>query len=335
MVYNSFIMKKYLEIKERILQDIRFGVLKEGERLPNRTALMRKYDVAGVTLGKALAELIGDNWLSARRKAGTFVSSGPVSRRIALVSSDGCTPVSESDFFKHGFLNYAILSELRGSAELIPPPEEGKAIDFISDYDVVVWPMPSGSVLDKLCRFGHKVLVVNRYSEGVNYISTDHRGAMREITTTFIERFGGNAALVFLDTPNNDFVWRERRQGFLDACAGHRRGHRILRMTGEFEADCSALMKLEFIAGAENVIVSPSSLFTGSVLRMAHERDLRAGKDFHYSDFDNFDSLTRTGIAIPSVLQDYRAMGREVVDAVRNLQSEPVRKFVPYRLINI
>ncbi len=334
-MYNSFIMKKYLKIKEQILHDIKFGVLKEGERLPNRIEMSKQYQVTGATLGKALGELIRDNWLTARRNAGTFVASGPTSRCIALVSNRKHILLPGTEIFNHGLLDYTIFTELRGSVELISPAAGSRSLDFISEFDVVIWPMPSGLILEKLRWFGHKALVVNRYSEEVNFVSTHHREALREITATFIARFGENAALVYLDTSNNDFVWRERRQGFLDACAGHSRGHRILRMTGDFDADSKALAQLDFIVGAENVVVSPSSNFTGAVLKMAYERNLLVGKDFHYSDFDNFDSLTRTGIAIPSVLQDYQTMGKEVARAAQSSKCEPVRRFVPYRLINI
>jgi DNA-binding LacI/PurR family transcriptional regulator len=74
---------------------------------------------------------------------------------------------------------------------------------------------------------------------------------------------------------------------------------------------------------------------TGAVLRMAHIKNLRIGEDFFYSDFDNADSLISTGVKIPSILQDYKKMGEEVIKAAKNITDGPAQKFTPHHLVNI
>lgn len=65
-------MLRYLEIKNELIKYI--AEMKNGERLPSRTILMKKLDVSRATIDKAIAELVTEGFLSARAGSGTFVT---------------------------------------------------------------------------------------------------------------------------------------------------------------------------------------------------------------------------------------------------------------------
>ncbi len=328
-------MRKYIKIKENILGEIRTGILKPGNRLPVREELIKKYEVTRSTLNKALGELIKENWLIARRNAGTFVATGPSRFRTALVFSGKPDAPFNPGRYHNKALDYAIVSELKNNFSVIQLRDAEKDLSFIADYDAVIWPAPSDETLEKLKPFGHKVIVINRYADNLNFVSTDHRQGQMDITEKFINRYGDNISLFYLETTRYDFVWRERREGFMDACEKHGKFYKFLRLTSDFAENVKILMDITFRNDKDNVIVSPSSITTGAVLRMAYEKNLRIGKDFFYSDFDDINSLYRTGIEIPSVLQNYEKMGKEVSNSLEKLKKGFVRKFIPHKLINI
>jgi DNA-binding LacI/PurR family transcriptional regulator len=62
----------YLKVKESITKDIK--LMKPNERLPSRTELGKKYQVARTTIDRAISELIGEGYLYSRDGSGTYVA---------------------------------------------------------------------------------------------------------------------------------------------------------------------------------------------------------------------------------------------------------------------
>ncbi len=134
----------------------------------------------------------------------------------------------------------------------------------------------------------------------------------------------------------NEFTIRERREGFIDACESRGQFYRLCSVDREtFDELVEKLMDLKLSSDKSNIIISPSKYFTGAILRMAYLKNIQMGKDFYYSDFDNDDSLETSGVQIPSILQDYKQMGIDVIAAAQKISTEPVQKFVPFRMANI
>jgi GntR family L-lactate dehydrogenase operon transcriptional regulator len=82
------------ETVERLLQAIRLGVVRVGERLPAERDLAVKLGVARVTLREAIHALAEAGYVESRRGryGGTFVTAPPESRALA-----GRTPVEQLD----------------------------------------------------------------------------------------------------------------------------------------------------------------------------------------------------------------------------------------------
>ena len=331
-------MKKFISIKEEILSEIKSGKLKNDEKLPVREELISKYGVTRATLSKALAELIKEGWLKAVRGQGTFVGSGPDKIRMALVcnfSFQEKTPNAPKFTHMVDALNYILISSFDGKFDFIDSQKAVKDMSFASSYDIVVWIMPDDQALSAIREYKHKVLVINRYGSDLNFVSTNHRKAVYDAAERLITKFGPDINLFYLDMGQDDFVARERRAGFMDICRERGLFYSFCRIAREFQENVDNLMAIKLETGKANIIVSPTASATGAVLRMAYLRNIQMGKDFHYSDFDNANSAENTGVAIPSVLQDYAAMGREAAAAMKNMIQNPVQIYVPHRLINI
>ena len=157
--------------------------------------------------------------------------------------------------------------------------------------------------------------------------------AVRELTEYNIEQAGADCQIFFLYPERRDFVVQERREGFVDACAGKGLFYRICDVPGyEYNDILNVLLKIPFDKNKKIVLTSPVLSFTGAVIKMAAERGLVFGKNLFYSDFDNAHSLMTTGVKTVSAIQDYAGMGREIIKALQCFGEQPVKVFVPHRL---
>lgn len=334
----SLVMKKYLQVKEEILADISSGRLKVGDQLPIREELLKKHLVSHATLNRAINELTRTGQLKAYRSRGTFVAEKTEKLKIALVSNFEITATQpEHRYFLQWqeSLRHVIISLSRGEIDFLDSKKAEKSFSVFSEYDAVIWIMPSNKMLKELGRLKHKVIVVNRYGKNLSFVSTNHHQAQYDMTEHFIKKFGEDCYLVYLDIEDDEFICSERREGFVKACDRYEKFYRMVKMGQIFEENVDRLMKLELRPDKKNVIISPSHVTTGIVFRMAYLRGLRIEEDFFYSDFDNANSLEITGIKIPSILQDYNLMGEEVVKIANNIAEGPVQCFIPHRLVNL
>lgn len=70
-------MPLYRQIQEDIKQQIAFGSLKPGDRLPSEMDYARKYFVSQITSKNALNGLVDEGYLIRIQGKGTFVANNP------------------------------------------------------------------------------------------------------------------------------------------------------------------------------------------------------------------------------------------------------------------
>jgi DNA-binding transcriptional regulator YhcF (GntR family) len=331
---------KYEKVKALILADIRAGIYLAGERIPTREQLIEKYSVTRTTIGQALKILVSAGVLATSKRGGTVVTGKRMPLNVALVSTlreAGATNivrVSESENF--GIFKPLLAAASEFNLDFIDikklSPDD---FSWCSKYDCMVWVMPSDEFLNKLPKYKDKVLVINRYHKDINFIATNHRQAVREMTEYNLQRAGKQCQVFFLNSiGQDDFIWRERREGFVDACQNANTFYRVCDLSvRDYESMLESLMEIEFENNKNTVVVSPCLAYTGAVLQMAQRRGLKFGENFFYSDFDNRYSLRNTGIKIVSAIQNYDAMGRELVEALRAFGEEKIQVFVPSEIV--
>ena len=333
---------KYEKVKAMILADIRSGVYRAGERIPTREQLVNKYSVTRTTIGQALKILVTAGVLSTSKRGGTIVTGKRMPLNVAFlsnISEAGITDIVRvSEVENSGIYKFLLESITDFNVEFLDISNiSTEDLEWLKKYDCIVWVMPSDELLGELVKpeFSDKSLVINRYHKNVNFISTNHRQAVREMTEYNLQRSNPDRQVFFLNSSKHDeFTWRERREGFVDACENANIFYRIcdLEVTG-YESVQESLMDIEFDHEKDVVMVSPCLAYTGAVLQMAQRRGLKFYENFYYSDFDNRHSVRNTGIKVVSAIQDYEAMGKELVKALRNFGEKKIQVFVPTEMV--
>ncbi len=79
---------KYEAFSRFLLQQIQAGVYKPGEKLPSERAMAQKYNIAHMTINKALNGLVSSGYLERRPPVGTFVLEPQTRLKSAVVVMD-------------------------------------------------------------------------------------------------------------------------------------------------------------------------------------------------------------------------------------------------------
>jgi DNA-binding transcriptional regulator YhcF (GntR family) len=331
-------LPKYIQIKEQLIAEIRSGKLCHGEQLPVREALIHHFSVTRATLNKALQELISEGWLTAIRNRGTFVSAPTTQLKVAIITPENSAPTLTSGMpsaYDYSALMHGLISAINHPVSFHSPKEFIGKLQAITNYDLVIWLMPSDEIMEKIRPFHHKVLVINRYTDDLNFISTNHRAATGEITEYFINRFAGKCKLFYLDVDQQSFFINERRNGFIDSCAKYDKFYQVIKFkTNNHQHNLGLMNQLKLDTTCPNVIVSGSRSNTGAILQIAREQQLQLNKNIFYSDFDNIDSEQETGVKITSILQDFLQMGQQIATVISEFDNKPIKIYIPHKIVN-
>lgn len=329
---------KYIQIRDAILHDIHTGKLPPGSKLPRRESLIEKYSVARATMSKAISDLVDAGVLTALRKRGTFVANADSRTETALVCNlrDFGYQLGENmlcdDIGKNIFNHILTHAPKHLRLSIIDSNSIKKAAE-LELYRKVIMLMPLKRELDiarKLC--STEVCVINRSVSGFRCISTDHHAATRDVTELFLDKFGNDCQIFFLDmTDFSQVIRNERREGFVEACEKHQTFYRVISGTG-FDI-VEPLLKQQIIPGKKIIIVSGSRHLTGAVFKYSIVKGLTFGKDLFYSDFDNFDARIYFGEPMISIVQNYSALGQAAIDFLSSHSQQKNTNYIPYRLI--
>lgn len=328
---------KYIQIRDAILHDIHAGKLPPGSKLPGREELIETYSVARATMNKAITDLIKAGVLTAERKRGTFVANADSRTETALVCDLKDVSYQSGknmlDDIGRNIFSYILTHAPKNLRLSVIDSDTIQNSGELERYRKVIMLMPLKKELDiarKLC--ATEVCVINRSVSGFSCVSTDHRSATRDVTSLFLDEFGSECQIFFLDmTDFSQVIRNERREGFVEACETHQMFYRIISGAG-FDI-VESLLKQQIIPGKKVVIVSGSRFLTGPVFKYSIMKGLTFGKDLFYSDFDNFDAKIYFGVPIISIVQNYTALGQAAIDYLTTHKHVKNTVYIPYRLI--
>jgi DNA-binding LacI/PurR family transcriptional regulator len=171
-------------------------------------------------------------------------------------------------------------------------------------------------------------IIVNREPPSMDYVSTDHAGAVYEITRERLDAHPGWRP-VFLDAAGNPSpaVVALRREGFIRACREHDVFYDPIALPEDY-GDRLAMLRsrLDSAVGTPLLVVSASLQHTGTVVAWARESDRRWREDLLYSDFDNDYGAHVWGVTVTSLLQDYSRLRTAAVQGLVELIQGKVRR---------
>lgn len=77
---------KYYIIKKEIVDNIKSGILKPGDKIDSESMLKKKYNVSTITVRKAFTDLINEGYLIGVQGKGTFVAKKSFNRELTSLS---------------------------------------------------------------------------------------------------------------------------------------------------------------------------------------------------------------------------------------------------------
>ncbi|MCX6986489.1 MAG: GntR family transcriptional regulator [Lentisphaerae bacterium] len=304
--------KQYISIAKKIRERVESGTYAPGAPIPTRMKLAKSFGVARPTIDRCIEFLTANGTLISRQGSGTYVSRiRTYSRRLALISASNI--ISE-------------FPEISGQITYVPLSKASEKSSFASllKFDGLLWYRPEESVLDCIQDFKDKLpqVIINRTIEGFNCVSTDHRGAYREITTERISAFP-KVSPCFLssrEAQGGSLVTVYRESGFVDACRRKKRFYEIIHMPLGFEEMIKTLENhLSKKEGRPLIVVSDSIMNTGAFVFWARKNGLTWKKDLFYSDFDNIYPSNVWGVEVTSYIQDDRLVLSTSIDRLMDI----------------
>ncbi len=285
--------RPFREIVRELSRRIREGIYQPDSALPPRLELAREFGVARATLDRAIRELMTCGVLIGKHGAGTYVNGSGIGRnRVALIGGLDPKEDGETSFD----LTVIPSSELKARSTW----------KRLFDFDGLLWMRPEAELWPVIDAIGNQrpQVLVNRVRSGIAYVSTDHRGAYREITAERIAN-SPDSPVYFLRSSLSSLPTDYRFEGFLDACRATGRFYELLHMPLEFDDKLAFLNeRLHLSPGTPAILVADARAHTGAVMRFAAERRLRWKEDLLYSDFDNDFDRSVWGVAVTSFLQE-------------------------------
>ncbi len=286
------------EIARYLTDKIGSGRIGLGEKLPTREVLMVRFGVARATVDRAVQTLVQRGWVETRRGAGSIVINRSVPRRVGLIGTlTGITALPQSPGVETVLLN---------------PDRWQKAAarERLQAFDGLLWHCPDSDAMSWISQLGDTIpqVVINRTPPDLNYVSTDHAGALYTVT---LERLKAHAAClpVFLGLEEPGDVISMRQEGFVRACRERQVFYEALNLPIVF-ADKYTMLEQRLCKprGGPLLLISAALQNTGVVTRWVHDRGLRWGRDVLYSDFDNTFAADVFGATVTSFVQDYAGM---------------------------
>ncbi len=296
------------EIAETLIREIDARVYPIGSCLPTRHELATRFGVARGTVDRAVQALDSRGMIRSYRRAGSLVVNTSRILCIAMVNGSAvdatleshddivCTPVPRSVATSR-----ADLQRLLG-------------------YDGILWHLPTQDQMTWAAEQQGRIpqIVVNREPADLDYVSTDHAGAIYAITC---ERIIAHPRWqsVFLDVPEDSIpaVVALRREGFVRACREQDVFYDLIALPDDYEARLAMLRdRLSPVAEKPLIVVSASLRNTGALIAWARESGRRWGENLLYNDFDNDFEAHVWGVRVTSLLQDYARMRTAAVEGL-------------------
>jgi DNA-binding transcriptional regulator YhcF (GntR family) len=322
--------EQYQTIAKRLLSEIEEGRFAIGSALPTRAELAQRFKVARATMDRAVTLLVKRGVLASSRGSGTFVAAPGRDYQLALIGGSSL-PLSKS---------LRERTKLKIERFSFGQLESKAARSALTRFDGLVWVCPEDLQRSWAAEFSGRLpqVVVNRDFKEFDFVSTDHRGAIRQISAERLAAWP-DALPVFLCRQGAEgFVWGMREEGFVDACREAARFYEIFPLPRDFEAALEALrLRFKTPLAKPLILVSGSLGTTGATMAWARSSGLVWGKDILYSDFDNDYPLDVWGLAVTSFIQDFDMLVSEGIAGLLSLidgHSSSVRKLVMPRRIS-
>lgn len=338
-------MPQYIQIKQKIIQQIATGELEEGHRIPGRWALTELYGSSWATVNRAIQELILEGRLYAEKGKGTFVSAAPPSSDDHHMQDNQLLSVMLCS--TKGSIYYSLQRMMEGIRQ--QASAAGKSVQFVdlSDHDrlkrdldgwLIItpedrdWPL----LIEANRRGEHFVVIGSCPPNGVeiDWVNADTSEGTQMAVQHMIQLGHRKVALFGLQYELSNYVlevegyqkamkaaglqvdeqWIVYRPELLEDVI------RAFDQWYESHSDCTAIFAADYTSAL-------------AILSWAMDSDVEIPNDLSLFAMDELPSSPFLRVPLNSVVQPFVEMGRLAVRALDASTSRPTQMILPCHLL--
>jgi len=288
-------MGKFETLRQFILDEIRLGCFKPGQKLYSRAGFMEKFGCARATVDKVITDLASNGVLATVKGGGTFVARPALrkaSAKIAMVAPILGHPSMPQEII-HGFLS-ALGAEQDVRYYTYDELKHPRSWDTCRSQRGIVFIQPDvqhSPLLNEARTHGIPHLVLYRDPPESPFVSINNTGAVARLVETLHQK--GRARIAYIGLRQGRFNFPEQRyagylEGLLRSGLALRPGFAALLPAGGERVFLDALFALPEPPDA----VIADLLPLGHVIEAAAARGLAAGRDVLLARIDEVPAHT-------------------------------------------
>ena len=288
-------IERYRQIAKTLISELHSGKYKTGDIFPIRSELAKRFKTTRSTVNRAMEELIGRGYLTAKRGAGTVVASLAPRLNIAYVAPDWLmrhmprTAECSIEYFSYE----EIMVSLTATKQL-------------ARFDGIIWSHPHETDIKKIRNIskGTPGILINRQTKNIDSVMSEYVDFFSSLVSKRLTKHPKVNA-VYLSTDNPIEPHRRREEGFIKACREHKRFYENIRLPEDF---ASKFKRLEKSLNADEqtlLIFADDWSHTGALIAWTTRHGRKLGEDTFYMDFDNTEPEHVWGLITTSIVQDF------------------------------
>jgi len=343
---------KYEQVKDLILDRIRSGDWRSGDRLPPEPELTEAMGVSRHTLRQAVGDLVQEGWLDRRHGSGTYVLNRAGGGRRGAPALVGVVTTYFSEYIFPSIVRgiEAYLSE-RGYGVVLASTDnqrdrepaclaqmlERGVSGLIIEPAQSALPDPNLSMYQAMSDRGLPYVMINGtyFGLGAPAVTLDDCGGAYQLTRHLLD-LGHRSIAALVKTDDVQGVERERgvRLALSDSGILPREDWFCRYSTRERE-----LKPVEFVQGLVSGADRPTALVCYNdqialqVLPVLERAGLRVPDDISVTGFDNSNLLASAGVPLTTAAHPQEELGRQAAELLCDLmdgEARPYRRSVRY-----
>lgn len=212
-------MAKRKQLQEYILNEIRLGRLKPGDRIYSRSAFMAKFSCARATVDQVISDLVGSRTVVAEKGRGTFVA-GPAKRKPGTKIAIAAPVISQPSLPQR--IVHGLLEALGGDRDVrfftyedLKHPQSWERCKAQRGVVFVQPDAPHSPLLYEARARGIPHLVLYRDPPESPFISIDNRGGIAGLVDALCAR--GRRRIAYVGSRPGRYHFPEQRySGYLE-----------------------------------------------------------------------------------------------------------------------
>lgn len=315
-----------MQVKERILELIRTGVLATGDKLPGEPEIASGMGVSRMTANKAILALTAEGWLTREKGRGTFVAkaeSGLSIRRCVVAIPED--PAMAQDNYYFGGLFWPIQGLLLSRGVRSEMVRLTAGMEAMTEAEALIVVNPPQTAIDEMLAFQRRlgpVVMLGASWDGYDLNSVDSDNVLGAVLAVEHLADLGHENILFLGACPDTSNTRDRVRGFEIACKARRIPHSEILMTPyarRFSPEVEAqLVQRLTSANPPTAIFAAGSHLAMQVQGFAQQMKLSVPDGLSVVGYDDPNFLSIAYPPITTVAQPLAQMAETACDVLAN-----------------